>query len=154
MDDMTAKFAKAILARRKALGLTQGELAERVGTSKQMVSKYENMQRSPKVVMANAFAEALGTTLDELLGVEKANDILMTDYDKPKNDDIYTIYKWLCKMSPEQVKQTKDVIKMMFANYPDIFTEIKDDDNNEEDNYPFSSIIMDQNFMYEEMRHD
>ena len=150
MDDMTAKFAKAILARRKELGWTQEELAERVGTSKQMVSKYENMQRSPKVVMANAFASALGTTLDELLGVEKANDILMTDYEKPKNDDIYAIYKWLCKMSPEQVKQTKDVIRAMFAHYPDIFTEVKDSDNSEEENRQFSSVIMDTDLIYEE----
>lgn len=70
MSEMTKKFASAILRRRKELGLTQEELAERVGTTKQMVSKYEKCQRSPKVQMANAFASALETTLDKLLEVE------------------------------------------------------------------------------------
>lgn len=67
MDEMTKKFANAILSRRKQLGLTQEDIALRVGTSKQMVSKYELAQRSPKVLMANRFAEALGTTLDQLM---------------------------------------------------------------------------------------
>lgn len=71
MESMTSKFANAVLTKRKELGLTQEELAEKVGTSKQMVCRYEKGQRSPKVAMANAFAEALGTTLDELLDVEK-----------------------------------------------------------------------------------
>lgn len=74
MDDMTIKFANAIVRRRKELGLTQDELAERVGTTKQVVSKYELGQRSPKVIMANAFATALETTLDEMLGVEPPSE--------------------------------------------------------------------------------
>ena len=45
MENMTKKFAEAVLSRRKQLGLTQEELAARVGTSKQMVSKYEKGQR-------------------------------------------------------------------------------------------------------------
>ena len=104
MDDMTAKFAKAILARRKELGLTQEELAERVGTTKQVVSKYENGQRSPKVIMANAFADALGTTLDELLEVEKDSSDPVPE---PKNDDVKLLIRGLNKLSPEQLEQAR-----------------------------------------------
>lgn len=70
MENMTEKFAKALYNRRKELKLSQEELAKRVGTTKQVVSKYERGERSPKVVAAKAFATALGTTLDEMLGVE------------------------------------------------------------------------------------
>lgn len=70
MENMTEKFARALYNRRKELKLSQEELAKRVGTTKQVVSKYERGERSPKVVAAKAFATALGTTLDEMLGVE------------------------------------------------------------------------------------
>ncbi len=87
MEDMARKFADALIRKRKELGLTQEELAVKVGTVKQVVCKYEKGQRSPKVSTANAFAEALGTTLDEMLGVEPArNDesILEALHQNPK----------------------------------------------------------------------
>lgn len=129
MDDMTAKFAKAILARRKQLGLTQEELAERVGTTKQVVSKYENGQRSPKVIMANAFAAALETTLDELLDVEKVEPVLMQSAEEEyaKNQDIRILVKQLNSLSPEQLQQAKNVFRAMFAiTNPELF---EGDDN-------------------------
>lgn len=70
MESMTAKFAKALHKRRKDLKMSQEELARIVGTTKQVVSKYERGERSPKVAVATAFADALGTTLDEMLEVE------------------------------------------------------------------------------------
>ena len=132
MDEMTARFAKAILARRKELGLTQEELADRVGTTKQVVSKYENGQRSPKVIMANAFADALGTTLDELLGVEKADPALVKQAEEEyeKNKDIRVLAKQLRCLSPEQLKQAKNVFRAMFAiTNPELF---EGEDNDEE----------------------
>ena len=129
MENMTSKFAKAIHNRRKELGLTQEELAERVGTTKQVVSKYENGQRSPKVVMANAFADALETTLDELLGVEKENELTESGEEHPKNEDIRLLLRGLNKLSPEQLDQAKAMFKVMFApQYNELFTkEIRHD---------------------------
>ena len=131
MDDMTARFAKAILTRRKELGLTQEELADRVGTTKQVVSKYENGQRSPKVIMANAFAAALETTLDELLDVEKADPVLVqkAEEEYAKNKDIRVLVKQLNSLSPEQLKQAKNVFRAMFAiTNPELF---EGEDNDE-----------------------
>ena len=110
MDDMTAKFAKAIHERRKELGLTQEELAERVGTTKQVVSKYENGQRSPKVVMANAFADALETTLDELLGVEKENNDDLTDAVVIKDPQIRAVSGAMENLSAEQKDQIVAIV--------------------------------------------
>lgn len=68
--DMNQRFATALFTLRTQKKMSQQELAEKVGTSKQMVSKYEKCQRIPKITMANRFASALDTTLDEMLGIE------------------------------------------------------------------------------------
>ena len=129
MSEMTKKFAKAILNRRKELGLTQEELANRVGTTKQMVSKYENAQRSPKVTMANAFADALETTLDELLGVEKDNSELENESFHAKNNEVKLLIRGLNKLSPEQLEQATAMFKVMFApQYAELFAKENDDD--------------------------
>lgn len=109
MEDMTKKFAHAVLARRKQLGLTQEELAKRVGTSKQMVSKYELGQRSPKVVMANAFATALETTLDELLDVERVEQ----EEPKPEDPEINIVSGMMESMTQEQKQQVIDLIRIL-----------------------------------------
>lgn len=107
MENMTKKFANAVLRRRKELGLTQEELAKRVGTTKQMVSKYELGQRSPKVVMANAFAEALETTLDELLETEKA------ETNQVQDPEISIVSGMMETMTKEQKQQVIDLVKIL-----------------------------------------
>lgn len=119
MDDMTKKFAEAIMNRRKYLGLTQEEVAQRVGTSKQMVSKYELAQRSPKVLMANRFAEALGTTLDQLMDESaKAffNEPSVADpLPIPKTDEGRIAAALIDRLPKSQRKQ---IIGVIYAMYP------------------------------------
>lgn len=121
MQDIKESFAKALYNRRKQLGLTQDELAERVGTSKQMVSKYELAQRSPKIAMANKFAEALGTTLDELLGIE---GVLEEFTNEPKTHEARLLVKGIDRMPEEQ---RKAILKMMTGLYPGLFEEGTDE---------------------------
>ena len=124
MENMTSKFAKAVLARRKQLGLTQEELARMVGTSKQMVSKYELGQRSPKIIMARAFATALGTTLDELLDIERTEEETM---EIPKTQEARILATGIDKLPKEQREQALSVIRAMFAKYSSYFEEDKDE---------------------------
>lgn len=111
MENMTQKFANAVLSRRKQLGLTQEELAKRVGTSKQMVSKYELAQRSPKIVMANKFAEALETTLDELLGVEKADTEFLFEAYHEVDPEIKIVSSMMETMPKEQQEQIVAIVR-------------------------------------------
>lgn len=53
---------------RMARNLTQGELAERVGTGKTMISACESGARSPQVNLAVAIAKELDVTIGELIG--------------------------------------------------------------------------------------
>lgn len=48
---------------RNGRGLSQEELAKLLGTSKQVISRYENGQRSPKVTTVADYAEKLGVSI-------------------------------------------------------------------------------------------
>ncbi len=57
---------------RKRSGMSQDELAERLGVSRQSVSKWETDTAVPEVERLVAMSEIFGTTLDELVKGEKA----------------------------------------------------------------------------------
>jgi len=52
-------FGEKLRAYREAHALTQEQLAGRLGTSKQVISRYEKNQRSPKLSVAIEYANAL-----------------------------------------------------------------------------------------------
>ena len=51
---------------RKAHGITQMELAERCGVTRQTINAIENNKYDPTLHLAFSLAKALGTTVDEL----------------------------------------------------------------------------------------
>ena len=55
-----------IRTRRKALGLSQEELAKRCGVSRQTVNAIENNKYDPTLALAYALARELQLTVDEL----------------------------------------------------------------------------------------
>lgn len=56
-------IARIVIARRQALGLTQQELSERVGTSHSVISRIESGQHPTSVTTLRRLAEAFGTHL-------------------------------------------------------------------------------------------
>jgi len=64
-------MGKRIAFGRKALGLTQDQMAEKLGVTAQAVSKWENDQSCPDISMVPRLAELFGITTDALLGVER-----------------------------------------------------------------------------------
>lgn len=68
----TTKIAEQIYALRKAKGLTQNELGERVGVSFQAVSKWERGETLPDITVLPDLARVLETSVDNILsGGEK-----------------------------------------------------------------------------------
>ncbi len=67
---MEQTLGKRIVANRKRLGMTQDQLAERLGVTAQAVSKWENDQSCPDITMLPRLAEIFGITTDALLGLE------------------------------------------------------------------------------------
>lgn len=64
---MQETMGKRMAAYRKEMGMTQDELAEKVGVSAQAVSKWENDQTCPDITLLPALAKIFGITVDELL---------------------------------------------------------------------------------------
>lgn len=62
-----AKFGDKLKAIRLERELTQDALADLLGTSKQVISRYENNQRSPKVDVVSRYAEVLSVPIELLL---------------------------------------------------------------------------------------
>jgi len=62
------KFGDTLRAIRKKRGLSMDALAELAGTSKQVLSRYENNERVPKISMVKKLADALNVSLAELSG--------------------------------------------------------------------------------------
>ncbi len=52
--------------RREALGLTQRQVAEKIGVKYQVYQRYEKGAREPSISMALKIASALKTTAEEL----------------------------------------------------------------------------------------
>lgn len=69
-------IAENILGTRTAKGLTQEQLAEAVGVSRQTIAKWESGETAPDLEHAAALAEALGTSLDGLVNFE-GNGLVM-----------------------------------------------------------------------------
>lgn len=56
---------------RKAKGLTQGQLAEKVGVSKYAIFSYEKDRMEPGSANLKKLADVLGVTTNDLLSVEE-----------------------------------------------------------------------------------
>lgn len=69
---MVSRFAQEtapqIRAARKARGLTQAQLAQAVGVSRQTILSLECGDYSPSVYLALRFRAALGATVEDLFG--------------------------------------------------------------------------------------
>ncbi len=72
---MEQTLGKRIVENRKRLGLTQDQLAERLGVTAQAISKWENDLSCPDITMLPKLAEIFGITTDELLGCPTAEKV-------------------------------------------------------------------------------
>ena len=65
-------IGETITRKRKALGMTQKELAERVGVSQVSIYMYESGETTPKALIVGKLASALGVSCDELINGSEA----------------------------------------------------------------------------------
>lgn len=67
-------FGQRLAQIRKAKGLTQQELGERIGVSQRIMHHYENKAEYPPAQKIIELAQALEMSVDELLGINGKND--------------------------------------------------------------------------------
>lgn len=78
-----------ISAKRKAMGMTQEELAAKLGVSPQAVSKWENNLSCPDISLLPAIAKIFGTSVDELLGDSSSDKNAQTDIENTEPEATY-----------------------------------------------------------------
>jgi len=83
---MKESIGNRITKHRKVLGITQEELASRLGLSSQAVSKWECDTSCPDISLLPELCKVLGITTDELL-TGKTDEVRLVPSEKRKNFD-------------------------------------------------------------------
>lgn len=109
---MTLETANRLVELRKSHGLSQEELAERLGVSRQAVSKWERAESSPDTDNLIALAKLYNISLDELVqGSGSATPIEPGSADDPLPEGSYFEHK------ARQEEKSRDLKRFAFP-YP------------------------------------
>ncbi|TQM02139.1 helix-turn-helix transcriptional regulator [Pseudonocardia kunmingensis] len=105
---------EVIRQRRGELGLSQADLAARVGVDRRQIRRYEAGETHPTLPAAKSIASALGITLDELAGDETHRIDLSGDWSacwQSWKDGVESI-------RPQQVRMTQrgDTVELVAAS--------------------------------------
>ena len=127
---MSPAFGENLKRIREENGWTLEEMATRLNSTKQVLSRYERGERTPKVTMAAKFAEALGVSLQDLIGDESVTSVhdLVNNAVRagifagqnmvaPKTEEAKIISGGIDKMPPERREQALKVLQTIFSDY-------------------------------------
>jgi len=92
VDVHYTSFGERLREIRREHGLTQDEFAAILGTSKQILSRYELEQRSPKIEQVKKYAEKLQVSVDYLLGDTESEAVFNTICSNKKRKPFYKIF--------------------------------------------------------------
>ena len=111
---MNIEIADRLLQYRKARGLSQEELAEKIGVSRQAVSKWERAEASPDTDNLISLAKIYGVTLDELFKVKKETET--ENYkNSTHNYENDKVRKFDCESDFLQRKTGNNILKSFFC---------------------------------------
>ena len=115
-------IADRIRNRRLELGLSVDDLASLLQKNRATVYRYEsNYIKSYSPDVLESLAKALQTTPAYFYGYEESDQA--EEPDQPKNDDVRLLIRVLNKLSPAQIEQAKNMMRIMFSEYAEYFEE-------------------------------
>lgn len=98
------EFSRVLRELRLKRNLSQEEMASLLGTSKQVVSRYELGQRTPKVSTLKAWAEKLGVPEERLLKTEdEIRAMLSPEAIEEAGGDIEEAFSWAVMMGDVKI---------------------------------------------------
>lgn len=113
---MNQTIGQIIREKRTEKGMTQEQLAERLGVTGQAVSKWERDEAYPDIALLKELAKALGLSVGELLGEEKEE----TKYVQTTETDVDKMMLKICILSSDGDKVNINlpvaVIKALVGN--------------------------------------
>ena len=86
-------FANNLVELRKINNLSQEDLAEKIGVSRQTLSKYETGESLPDIEKCSMIANAFGVSLDDLSSYEKSDSQNLGYVIPPKGKHIFGMVK-------------------------------------------------------------
>jgi len=88
MAERQLTFGERLREIRREKGMTQDEFAALLGSTKQVLSRYETNQRAPKITLVQQYAEKLNVSVDYLLG-DSEDEVLYADFHPKRKKDGY-----------------------------------------------------------------
>ena len=117
---MATDFGKALKEYRIREKLSLEEMAQKLGTTKQALSRYERGERQPKISVAAKFSEILGIPMSELAGGTEYSpmkiiheDIMLIE--KPKSEKVRTLMQNISQLNDDEVEQLDAMFHVMFS---------------------------------------
>lgn len=86
-------FKDNLIELRKLYGMSQDELADRIGVSRQTVSKYETGESLPDIEKCKRIAEVFSVSMDDLINYERNNKNNLGLNVPPKGKHIFGMVK-------------------------------------------------------------
>lgn len=86
-------FKDNLVALRKIYGYSQDELADKIGVSRQTLSKYETGESLPDIEKTMAIADEFGVTIDDLVNYDKKQSGNLGFEIPPKGKHIFGMVK-------------------------------------------------------------
>ena len=123
------EFGDALRAIREKNGWTLDDMAKRLNTTKQALSRYERGERTPKITVAAKFAEILDVPLELLIGYEyheEDPEDVLTRENAPKTVEARSLAKGIDKMPKAQ---REAILTIMMGLYPGLFEKGTEDDD-------------------------
>ena len=111
---MNIEIADRLLNYRKSHGFSQEELAEKIGVSRQAVSKWERAEASPDTDNLISLAKIYGVTLDELFKVKKETKAENSE-NSTHNYENDKVRKIDCESDSMQKKTGNNILKSFFC---------------------------------------
>lgn len=93
---------------RRINGISQEDLAKKLNTTKQVISRYENEQRSPKLSVAVEYSAKLGIPIDVLVDDKKG-------LENSVSDDLlkFALFGGDTEITEEQLNEVKNFAKFI-----------------------------------------
>ncbi|MCI2169944.1 helix-turn-helix transcriptional regulator [Schleiferilactobacillus perolens] len=116
------EFPEQLRDQRRKAGLSQEEVAEKVGVTRQTVSKWETGQAVPELLKGKILADLFGLTYDQLLG----HDITTNDPDwEQASDQIDWTSAWAKKYPILQDYQHMTKARIFSQEVSDLYDRVK-----------------------------
>ena len=101
VEPLETRLARNIATRRKVLGLTQAQLAEKLGVETETLSRFERGKHLPSLVTLERLAGLLQVTISELLAEQP----------KVADDEALVISSWIAELDDEDKLFVRAILK-------------------------------------------